>query len=564
MPGATGLAAAGAVYLMTRPSVRRFSRLSGEIRRWRQEARRIAEGARLNGQALDHCTGVLRLIASALPVGVVAIDRDARIELWNHAAGAILGYAADEMIGQPAPTQVFMSAAAEDDSAADVFLRVVTGQSVKSEEVTCRRKDGTAVEASFSGAPLIDDDERVRGAICVFEDISHRRSMARALHQAQKMEAVGQLTGGIAHDFNNILGIAIGNLDLLAEELGNTATARTAALVDNAQTALLRGAELTRSLLAFARRQPLRPTIVDVGELLSAITRVLARVLGEQVQVVVRLDPVLWPVVADPAQLEAAITNLAINARDAMPSGGQLTISAVNACFDDDVVEQIPDMAPGDYTCIEIHDTGTGMSAEVLAHAFEPFFTTKALGQGTGLGLSMVYGFARQSGGQVRVYSELKVGTTVRLYLPRASGEPPRNQKVPHERPQGRGETVLAVDDNEKVRSMVAAQMTRLGYRVIEAGCAADALATLDGLSAVDLLFTDIVMPHGMDGFTLADEARLRRPGLKVLFTSGFPGTTLTDHRRLAGSDDFIGKPFRLDDLALAVRRVIDREKEQI
>lgn len=534
--------------------------MSAELRRWRREAGRVAESARLNGEALDHCTGVLRLIASALPVGVVAIDRDARIELWNHAAGAILGYAAEEMIGQPAPTQVFMSAAAEDDSAADVFLRIVTGQSVKSEEVTCRRKDGTAVEASFSGAPLIDDDERVRGAICVFEDISHRRAMARALHQAQKMEAVGQLTGGIAHDFNNILGIAIGNLDLLSEELGDSATTRTTILVDNAQTALLRGAELTRSLLAFARRQPLRPTIVDVGELLPAITRVLARVLGEQVQVVVRLDPALWPVVADPAQLEAAITNLAINARDAMPAGGRLTISAVNARFDDDVLQQIPDMVPGDYTCIEIHDTGTGMSADVLAHAFEPFFTTKAMGQGTGLGLSMVYGFARQSGGQVRIYSEINVGTTVRLYLPRASGEPTRSQKVPHERPLGRGETILAVDDNDKVRAMVAAQLTRLGYCVIEAGCAADALAALDGIATVDLLFTDVVMPHGMDGFALADEARLRRPGLKVLFTSGFPGTTLTDQRRLAGSDDFIGKPFRHDDLALAVRRVIDRE----
>ncbi len=533
--------------------------LSAEVARWRGEAEKAKEEERISEETLHHCADVLRSIASALPVGLVAINRDARVELWNHAAETILGYTAEEMVGEPAPTKVFMSVAEDHDAgAADMFLRMVTGQSLKSEEVRCRRKDGSAVEASFSGAPLIDSDDRIRGAICVFEDLTHRNAMARALYQAQKMEAVGQLTGGMAHDFNNILGVAIGNLDLVEEQISDRPA--TAALVKSALDALLRGAELTRALLAFARRQPLRPSVVDVADLLGATMKVLSRTLGEQVQVSLQIARALWPVVADPAQLESAVTNLSINARDAMPSGGHLTITARNVILDDDAGARLQEVEPGEYVAIEVSDTGSGMSSEVLAHAFEPFFTTKAPGQGTGLGLSMVYGFAKQSGGQIKLYSEPGIGTTVRLYLPRAA--PARGQGRAQEtagsKLRGGREAVLVVDDNAEVRRMVHQQLTSLGYRVLQAEDGGKALALLENTPEVDLLFTDVIMPHGMDGFALAEQAQRRRPELKVLFTSGFPGASVSAGRGLDDSMAFIGKPYRRQELAQAIRGILD------
>ncbi len=537
----------------------RLRRLAGETARWRGEAEKAKQSEHIIEETLHHCADVLRSIASALPVGLVAIDRNARVELWNHAAETILGYRADEMIGQPAPTKVFMSVAEDPDSgAADMFLRMVTGQSVKSEEVRCRRKDGSALEASFSGAPLIDADERIRGAICVFEDLTHRNAMARALYQAQKMEAVGQLTGGMAHDFNNILGIAVGNLDLVEEQVADRPA--VVALVKSALDALLRGAELTRALLAFARRQPLRPTIVDVADLLAATMRVLSRALGEQVQVVLQIAPGLWPVVADAAQLESAVTNLSINARDAMPGGGRLSIAAHNVALDDHASSQLQDVEPGEYVAIEVSDTGSGMSSEVLVRAFEPFFTTKPPGQGTGLGLSMVYGFAKQSGGHIKLYSEVGVGTTVRLYLPRAmpADGQGRLAETVAAKPRGGRETILVVDDNPDVRRMAEQQLTSLGYRVVQAEHGPDALAMLERTPQVDLLFTDVMMPHGMDGFALAAQARRRWPQLKVLFTSGFPGASVSAGRGLDDSMAFIGKPYRRQELAQAIRQILD------
>ncbi len=556
-----GSAAIGGIlgWCLGRPLLRRLAGISAEAKHWQEEALRAQQVDRFTEQALHHCADVLRSIVSALPVGVVAISRDARVELWNHAAESILGYSAEEMIGQPAPTQVFTSASGgAEGGAADMFLRMVTGQLVKSEEVTCRRKDGSAVAASFSGAPLMSNDERIEGAICVFEDLSHRNTLARALHQAQKMEAVGQLTGGMAHDFNNILGVAIGNLDLLEEELALQPAA--AEKVTAALNALLRGAELTRALLAFARRQPLRPTVVDVGELLGGTMKVLSRVLGEQVQTGLQSESGLWPVVVDAAQLEAAVTNLAINARDAMPHGGWLKIVARNTLLDADDKTQFPDAAPGEYVSIEVNDTGTGMTGEVLGHVFEPFFTTKPVGQGTGLGLSMVYGFTRQSGGQIKIYSEPGIGTTVRLYLPRARADA-RRQQLPGaaDTPlRGGDETVLVVDDNPDVRRVVAGQLSQLGYRVLHAENGPEALGVIGTEPGVDLLFTDVVMPHGMDGFALAEEARKMRPDLKLLFTSGFPSSSVQAQRQIDPGLEFLGKPYRRQELARAVRKVLD------
>ncbi|MDA8231615.1 MAG: response regulator [Magnetospirillum sp.] len=531
--------------------------LTSEIGLRRDEAAAAASARLAAEEALHHSIDVLRSTVSTLPVGVVAFGRDGRVKLWNHAAEAILGYTAAEIIDRNAPAAIFSSPAAGGGAAADVFLRIVTGQPVKGEEVQCTRKDGTIVEASFSGAPMMDEHGRLRGAICVFEDIGQRKAIATQLQQAQKMEAVGQLTGGLAHDFNNILGVAIGNLDLLAADLKDRPQA--AELAETALNALLRGAELTRALLAFSRRQPLQPALVNVAELLTVVARMLSRTLGEQIRVSLRAEGDLWPVLADAAQLEAAITNLAINARDAMPNGGWLSISARNTTLDQAYVSEATDVQPGDYLLIEISDTGTGMAPDVLARVFEPFFTTKAVGRGTGLGLSMVYGFIKQSGGHIKVYSELGHGTAVRLYLPRAGEKLVAESEAQREKNVPKGtETVLLVEDNADVRRMVENQLTSLGYKVIAAEHGPAALSVLETGTPIDLLFTDVVMPEGMTGFELAEVARSHRPGLRVLITSGFPGTTFHVPAGMEGAADFLSKPYRRQELAHAVRDVLD------
>ena len=535
----------------------RLRELTAELARCRAEEATAVAARRAAEEAVTHSADKLRSMVSALPVGVVTIDRAGRVELWNRAAETMLGYPAEDMIGWPMPQEVFSPLPESGVAVADLFLSLVTGGLIKGEEVLCRRHDGSTVEASFSGVALMDEDGRASSTICVFEDVTQRKLVARQLHQAQKMEAVGQLTGGLAHDVNNILGVAIGNLDLLEEEIPDRPDLRP--FIEAARDALLRGAELTRALLAFSRRQPLRPVRVDAAELLSSVIRMLGRVLGEQVRVRLLQDGDLWPVAVDAAQLEAAVTNLAINARDAMPHGGQLTVAARNAVLDADPAQQDGGGAAGDYLLIEISDTGCGMSAETLTRAFEPFFTTKPVGRGTGLGLSMVYGFIKQSGGQIKIYSEVGLGTTVRLYLPRADRAAAADAAAPSAAPMpGGDETVLVVEDNADVRRTVERQLTGLGYRVLAAGHGPAALALLETGQRVDLLFTDVVMPEGMNGFELATAARRLRPGLKVLLTSGFPGSTLTLPAALPAATGLLGKPYRRQDLARMVRAALD------
>jgi PAS domain S-box-containing protein len=525
--------------------------LGGDLERCQGE---LAE-ALARSQAAEYA---FRAMVDSLPVGIATINRDGRVELWNQAAEAILGYGAAEMVGKPPPAHVFTPFPGQGGAGADVFLRMVTGQSVRGEDVQCRRRDGTLVETSFSGAPLLGDDERLRGAICVFEDIGQRKAIATQLHQAQKMEAVGQLTGGLAHDFNNLLGVAIGNLDLLEDELGDNPDA--VEMLETARAALLRGADLTRALLAFSRRQPLQPERIDAGRLLSNSARMLARTLGEHISVNLRLDGELAAVVVDAAQLESSITNLAINARDAMAQGGRLTIGARNAELDEDYAAANADVVPGPYLQIEVSDTGQGMAPDVLARAFEPFFTTKPVGKGTGLGLSMVFGFIKQSGGHLRIYSEPGLGTTIRLYLPCAADAIAPAAVQPAEPVAGGSEAVLVVEDNAEVSRMVQSQLTRLGYKVLSAESGPAALAVLQAEPAIRLLFTDVVMPGGMTGFALAERAVAAHPDLRVLITSGFPGD-------LRGSDAgeprwaFLGKPYRKQDLARAVRAALDGPK---
>ncbi|MEJ0071133.1 MAG: ATP-binding protein [Pseudomonadota bacterium] len=371
-----------------------------------------------------------------------------------------------------------------------------------------RYKDGREVDIeSFSHAITF---EGRRARVVVVLDVTARKAAEEQLRQSQKMEAVGQLTGGMAHDFNNLLGVILGNLGLLQD--GGRDDPDFEAFVEEAIVAGRRGADLTRSLLAFARRQPLRPTRVDPNELVPQMTMLLRRTLGEQIEIALDLASDLWPVLVDPAQLESALVNLATNARDAMPKGGRLSIATANRQLDDAYAAEHPDVVPGDYAMLQVSDTGSGMSREVIAKVFEPFFTTKPRGQGTGLGLSMVFGFIKQSGGHINVYSEVGVGTTFRLYMPRLLA-PAETAVGPIAvaMPRGNGERILVVEDEPAMRRVVVRQLNQLGYDTAEAENAAAALHVLEADGAFDLLFSDVVMAGKADGFDLA-----RRVGARV------------------------------------------------
>ena len=389
-----------------------------------------------------------------------------------------------------------------------------------------------------------------------------RRDVERALRvseeqlrQAQKMEAIGQLTGGVAHDFNNLLGVIIGNIDLLRSLRPDDVELDELTL--DALNAALGGAELTRRLLAFARRQPLQPQRIELTALVGGTVKLLRRVIGDNIEISLKLAKDTGPVMADPAQLEAALTNLATNARDAMPSGGKLRIATSKTHLDEVYAASRPDVAPGDYAMVEVTDTGEGMPPEVIERIFEPFYTTKGRDKGTGLGLSMVFGFLKQSGGHVAVYSEVGVGTTFRLYLPSLTGAAaPAAPAQPTTAVEGRGETVLVVEDNDALRRIALRELRALGYTVLEASSGVMALAQLEA-GPVDLLFSDVVMPGGVDGFELARTATARWPSLRVVLTSGFPQTKLEDEFQPMGFR-LLTKPYRRTDLAKALREMLD------
>jgi signal transduction histidine kinase len=420
------------------------------------------------------------------------------------------------------------------------------------------------LHSRLAGAKALVDDyahrleQRVRDRTAELEAETAERHKAEALlHQSQKMEALGQLTGGLAHDFNNHLGIIIGNLDLLGEQSAFDDDQKE--LVEEALTAAFNGADLTRRLLAFARRQPLRPARIEVNKLIEEITKLLRRTLGEQVEVEVELalDPATPMVLADPSQLETAVANLANNARDAMPRGGRLTITTGVRYLDEDYAADHIEVTPGAYVLIEVSDNGTGMAPETLERVFEPFFTTKEPGKGTGLGLSMVFGFMKQSGGHMNVYSELGRGTTFRLYLrpDEAVGEDTAAAAADPGLLKGAGERILVVEDNAKLRTVLVRQLGELGYRVITAGNAADALTLIDDNNEIDLLLSDVVMPGKLDGVGLAREFTARRPDGRVLLTSGFPGARLGE---LGGTNmRLLDKPYRRQDLARVLRETL-------
>lgn len=411
---------------------------------------------------------------------------------------------------------------------------------------------------SISTRSLVDANGEVVGAVIVTRDITNIRQTEEKLRRSQKLEAIGQLTGGVAHDFNNLLTVVMGNSEILVERLADQP-----ALRQLAETSLIvaeRGAELTHRLLAFSRRQTLAPKSVEVSGLLNGLHALLARTLTEQVGVRIECAPGLWPARADPTQLEAAVLNLCINARDAMPSGGQLTIEASNAFLDADYAAE-QDVEPGEFVLISVSDTGVGILPENLAKVFDPFFTTKEVGKGTGLGLSMVYGFVKQSRGHVRVYSELGIGTAVKMFLPRSQQAPDVLERQAMLLSSLHGdEHVLLVEDDELVRAHGERVLLSLGYRVTTA---ANGPAALDILSApgahFDLLFTDVVMPGSMTGRMLAESATAMRPALKVLYASGYTQDVIVRGGQMDEGLLLLSKPYSRLELAQKVRAALAR-----
>jgi len=380
-----------------------------------------------------------------------------------------------------------------------------------------------------------------------------------ALRQSQKMEAVGQLTGGIAHDFNNLLQIIIGNLEIVQRNLPADA-ARLMRASGNAMTGARRAAVLTQRLLAFSRRQPLDPKPIVTAGLVSGLAELLQRTLGEAIAIETVNGAGLWTIEVDPNELEAALVNLAVNARDAMPEGGRLTIETANALIDEAYASNHLDVTPGQYVAISVSDTGIGMDAKTIDRVFEPFFTTKPVGKGTGLGLSQVYGFVKQSGGHVKIHSEPGQGTIVTLYLPRYVGDGIGQAEEEHRlAPKGAAETILVVEDDEDVRSYSVESLRELGYHVIEASDGASALRQLQRDVRIDLLFTDVVLPGGMTGAQVVSKAQDQRPELKVLYTTGYARDAIVHQGRLDKGVDLITKPFSFHDLAAKVRDVLDR-----
>ena len=448
------------------------------------------------------------------------------------------------------------------DRATAIFDNAVATPSDYEAEYRFIRPDGEVRHLFELGELMYDDAGQPVGHAGTIQDITESRRAEQQLRQAQKMEAVGQLTGGVAHDFNNLLAVILDNSEILQETLSDDDGKRRK-LLEAVLRAAERGADLTQRLLAFSRKQTLDPQAVDLNSSVAGMSEILRRTLGETIEIETEAAPDLWPCEVDPGQLENALLNLAVNARDAMPDGGRLTIETANALIEQDQLELEAEIAPGAYLLLTVTDTGIGMAPEILEHVFEPFFTTKDVGRGSGLGLPMVYGFAKQSGGHVTVSSEPGSGTTVKLYLPRSDRDRDRADRLgTQSEPRARGEVVLVVEDDLDVRTLSMALLDSLGYRVLEAGDGASATRALDEAAHIDLLLTDVVLPGGMSGTAVAREAAQRHPAIKVLYMSGYAAESMARHGKPDRGVLLLQKPFRRGELAHKVRQALDRPQD--
>jgi PAS domain S-box-containing protein len=512
-------------------------------------------------QALREGAAQLRAVVDTAVDGVILIDAAGSVSMFNPACEKLFGYAAHEVIGQNVKMLMPEPFRREHDRYLENYRRTGERKIIGiGREVVGRRKDGSTFPMELSVGEAQQEGASI--FVGIIHDLTERKRTEEQLVQAQKMEAVGQLSGGIAHDFNNLLTVIVGNAEFLADTL--KARPDLKKLADAIIAAGERGAELTRRLLAFSRRQTLVPIEIDANKLVGGMRDLLLRALREDVELRTVLTDDLWSAFADAGQLESAILNLALNAQDAMPEGGCLTVTTTNVPLDERYSALHPEVPAGHYVMIAVTDDGEGMTPDVLQRAFEPFFTTKEVGKGSGLGLSMVYGFVKQSNGHVTIYSEPGLGTTVRLYLPAASRgavvgetEPPALAAAEASSSPSRG-TVLVTEDDPFVRAYAVACLESLGHRVVSAVDGNEALVLLAQGTAANLLFTDIVMPGGMNGWELAERAQRLRPGLKVLLTSGYALETLAARGRLHPGSQVLNKPYRKADLARRLREVME------
>ena len=522
--------------------------------------------------------GILTIAADA----ILSIDDTGVITMFNHGAEVIFGYKADEVIGQSLETLLPVRYRAAHGGHIQRFAHGTepARRMGERQEIFGLRKDGTEfpAEASISKievdsrmvftAVLRDITERKRHQYelearvaertsALQDEIRQREKAQAALIQSQRMDVLGQLTGGIAHDSNNLLTVITGNLELLEDELGEHPGLK---YLRQAQEAALMGARLNQRLRTFSRRRRLAAEVINLNNEVLGMSELLRRTLGETVKLTTILMHDLWPTLADPSEVENAILNLALNARDAMPKGGDLRIETQNAVIEPEVAKLEKELAAGEYVRLSVSDTGTGIPPDSIRRVFEPFFSTKGPGKGTGLGLSTIYGFVKQSNGHVTIYSELGLGTTVNLYLPRVADPkaPAISPRSAHPLDRSRGETILVVEDNPQVRALTIERLQRLGYRVLEAEDGPEALEKFVTGNRIDLVFSDVVMPGGLSGFDLAHAIRQRDQNARVLLTSGFSEGAARDVGLELDKEKVLRKPYSLAELAEAIRRAID------
>jgi len=511
-----------------------------------------AVARRLKAESLlREAHGHLQAVINSSPLAIYTMDARGDVRSWNPAAETLYGWKSDEVVGGP------LSLITRDlEDQRDVRDRVFRGETLRGIETTTHKKDGSAVTLSLAAAPFHDASGRVTGVLFIAADLTEVRRLEVQYRQAQKMEAVGRLAGGIAHDFNNLLTAILGTTGLLLDNLDTQSQTRLD--IEEIEKAAKRAAGLTRQLLVFSRKQVLEPHILDLNAVVGDLQRMLVRLIGADVQLQTRFAPELQMVHADPGQLQQAVVNLVVNARDAMPNGGRVTIETANVELDPRELETHSLTRPGKYVLLAVHDTGVGMDAATKARLFEPFFTTKEPGRGTGLGLATVYSIVKQSSGYIWAYSELGQGTTFKIYLPAVVGTP-ESAVLRAAATVARGsETVLVVEDQPDVRALTARILESRGYTVVAAENANEAMHVASRyLKRIDLLLTDVVMP-GINGRELARLMTGQRSDLKVLFVSGYTGEAIREHGLLERSAAFLQKPFTPDALAQKVRDVLD------
>ncbi|CAN7780823.1 PAS domain S-box protein [Caballeronia sp. LjRoot34] len=545
-----------------------LSDAGGAFRGAVQVVRDVSEKRKAHEAVVESERRFRLLVQGVTDYAIFMLSPDGYVTNWNNGARRIKGYSEEEIVGSH-----FSRFYTPEDAAAGVpqrGLETATRDGRFEAEGWRVRRDGTTFWAHVIIDAIREHDGALVGFAKITQDITERREANElleqtraALFQAQKMEAIGKLTGGVAHDFNNVLQVLRGNLELL--ENRHRRDAWSGVRLAHAIDAVERGAKLASQLLAFGRRQALRPVVVNLAAMVRGIDSMLARALGETINVETVVAAGLWNTLVDTHQLENVVLNLAINARDAMPAGGRLTIELANAMLDDRYVRPLTDVPPGQYVMLGVTDTGAGMPPDVVERAFDPFFTTKPEGQGTGLGLSMAYGFVKQSGGHIRIYSEVRHGTTVRIYLPRSieAAVDPQSRNE-HTVLMGGKETILVVEDDAKVQSTVIDMLVGLGYSVLKADNAEQALTVIRSGVHIDVLFTDVVMPGTLRSPEMARQAALLLPHLKILFTSGYTQNAIVHGGRLDPGVELLSKPYSQEELAHKLRYILGTPGETL